>query len=66
MPLPDPPRCSNCLFFLALPPSDQEGKGLCRHGPPRQVNNHVEPRTNDGRWPLCFENEWCGEWKKII
>lgn len=64
MPVLDHQACSNCSYFLLLPPSDQVGKGLCKHEAPKITGVHVEEKTADGRWPICFATEWCGKWSK--
>lgn len=68
MPAPEQ-KCGNCKFFLELAILPQSGKGLCRYGPPAVVagvggHDHIARATADGRWALCFKDEWCGRWER--
>ena len=56
--------CANCKFFRELSSTDQPGKGLCLVDPPRRSDNRTEFAVDDGRWPLCFDYEWCGRWER--
>lgn len=60
--------CSNCKYFLPLDLNSESGKGLCRINPPKGEGlvrtGQVKHASDDGRWPLCLSNEWCGKWTR--
>jgi hypothetical protein len=68
--------CKSCRWFQAAPDdfsadgdmsdelvSDQKEYGFChRHAP---APKEFDPQKNlEVQWPLVWESEWCGEWKR--
>lgn len=62
--MPPNQSCSNCQYFLLLTSTDQDGKGLCRHDPPKHNDQRPQTNTDDRRWPVSFAGEWCGQWSR--
>lgn len=60
--------CANCKYFLQI--DNKTVKGICRYGPPQASDDRNAtpiPNDSDGRrWPLCWGNEWCGKWSKVL
>lgn len=59
-------RCETCAYFLLH--EESTGKGICRLNPPLPVlMEGCSPSPEDvhgTRWPVCWQGEWCGQWKK--
>lgn len=57
--------CWSCSYFHVL--SEKKKAGQCRRNPPsiREADSY---RASDtviiaSNWPLCYGDEWCGEYK---
>lgn len=53
-------ECSFCMYWDILYNTDSVGR--CRRYTP--VINHQQNRRTTGEWPITYENDWCGEFKK--
>jgi hypothetical protein len=68
-------ECKSCKFyndasnfFVNKKVISEIGLGVCRRNPPigcgERVDGQVHSDARYGVWPLVYEDDFCGEWKR--